>query len=224
MRPRDGDGALARMLREKIVAVVRLDDAEQGIDVARALVAGGVTLIEIALTTPNAVELIGRIGKSVPQAMVGAGTVLTAGDISALRAVEPAFAVSPILDPQVVRCAQEQGLLFSPGAYSPTETYRAWELGVPIVKIFPAARLGPKYLSDLKAPMPFLRLMPTGGIDDTTISEYLRCGADVVGAGGWLVDTEAIARGEFSVLTEKARRLIAARGEQKPSKDSRRDA
>jgi 2-dehydro-3-deoxyphosphogluconate aldolase/(4S)-4-hydroxy-2-oxoglutarate aldolase len=85
-------------------------------------------------------------------------------------------------------------------------------MGVPIVKVFPAARLGPKYLSDLKAPMPFLRLMPTGGIDDRTISEYLQCGADVVGAGGWLVDTKAIARGELSVLTEKAKRLVAARG------------
>ncbi len=203
--------ALARMLQEKIVAVVRLDDADQGIDVARALVSGGVLLIEIALTTPNAVELIGRVKKAVPEAVVGAGTVMTVPDLLSLRSVEPAFAVSPILDPKVVRLAQEAGMLFSPGAYSPTETYQAWEMGVPIVKIFPAARLGPKYLSDLKAPMPFLRLMPTGGIDDKSIREFLQCGADVVGAGGWLVDTAAIARGELSVLTEKARRLVAAR-------------
>jgi 2-dehydro-3-deoxyphosphogluconate aldolase/(4S)-4-hydroxy-2-oxoglutarate aldolase len=212
MESKGYEKALARMLKEKIVAVVRLDDANQGIDVAKALVAGGVALIEIALTTPDAVELIARIKTSVPQAMVGAGTVITTDDVLSLRPAEPAFAVAPILDPRVVRCAQEEGILFSPGAYSPTETYQAWEMGVPIVKVFPAARLGPKYLSDLKAPMPFLRLMPTGGIDDKTISEYLQCGADVVGAGGWLVDTAAIARGELSVLTEKARRLVAARG------------
>ncbi len=202
--------ALSRMLRERIVAVVRLDDADQGVDVARALVAGGVTLIEIALTTPNAVDLIARIRKSVPQAMVGAGTVLTVSDLEALRAVEPEFAVSPILDAAVVRRAQELRLLFSPGTYSPTEAYSAWRLDVPLIKVFPAARLGPKYISDLKAPMPFLRLMPTGGIDDSTIREFLRSGADVVGAGGWLVDAQAIARGEWSTLTEKARRLAAA--------------
>ncbi len=202
--------ALARMLRERIVAVVRLDDADQGLDVARALVAGGVTLIEIALTTPDAVDLIARLRKSVPQAMVGAGTVLTIADLEALRSAEPEFAVSPILDAVVVRRAQELRLLFSPGTYSPTEAYAAWQLDVPIIKVFPAARLGPKYISDLKAPMPFLRLMPTGGVDDSTIREFVRCGADAVGAGGWLVDAQAIARGEWLTLTEKARRLVTA--------------
>lgn len=204
---------LARILAEKIVAVVRLDDPNRGIDVARALVRGGVSLIEIALTTPDAVPLMVRIRREVPEAVVGAGTVMTVADVASLRPAEPDFAVAPILDPSVVRAAQAEGLLFSPGTYSPTETLQAWNLGAPIVKIFPAARLGPKYLSDLKAPMPFLRLMPTGGVDDTTIAEFLACGADAVGAGGWLVDMKAIARGEFSVLTEKARRLVAARGE-----------
>lgn len=212
MTTKRNERALTRMLEEKIVAVVRLDDADQGIDVARALVAGGVTLIEIALTTPDAVPLMVRIKTAIPQAMVGAGTVMTEADVASLRPAEPEFAVAPILDPRVVRAAQSAGLLFSPGAYSPTEAYQAWEMGVPIVKIFPAGRLGPKYLSDVKAPMPFLRLMPTGGIDDKTIGEFLACGADVVGAGGWLVDAQAISRGEYSVLTEKARRLVSARG------------
>ncbi len=212
MTTKRNERALTRMLEEKIVAVVRLDDADQGIDVARALVAGGVTLIEIALTTPDAVPLMVRIKNAIPQAMVGAGTVMTEADVASLRPAEPEFAVAPILDPRVVRAAQSAGLLFSPGAYSPTEAYQAWEIGVPIVKIFPAARLGPKYLSDMKAPMPFLRLMPTGGIDDKTIAEFLACGADVVGAGGWLVDAQAISRGDYSVLTEKAKRLISARG------------
>lgn len=210
------DGAversLARMLEEKIVAVVRLSDPSRGIDVAKALVAGGVTLIEIALTTPDAVELIARVRKAVPQALVGAGTVMTCDDVEALRRVEPGFAVAPILDARVLKAAQDAGMLFSPGAYSPTEVHQAWALGAPIVKVFPAARLGPQYLADLKAPMPFLRLMPTGGVDDTTIAEFLRCGADAVGAGGWLVDTKAIARADYAVLTEKAKRLVAARG------------
>jgi 2-dehydro-3-deoxyphosphogluconate aldolase / (4S)-4-hydroxy-2-oxoglutarate aldolase len=201
----------SRMLEEKIVAVVRLDDANKGVDVARALVSGGVNFIEVALTTPDAVELISQIRKSVPEAIVGAGTVMTTQDLLSLGPAEPAFAVAPILDPRVVRYAQEKGILFSPGTYSPTETYQAWEMGCPIVKVFPATRLGPKYVSDLKAPMPFLRLMPTGGIDDKTIREFLQCGADVVGAGGWLVDSAAIARGELSVLTEKALCLVAAR-------------
>ena len=209
---RDNAQTLARMLAEKIVAVVRLNDASQGVDVARALIAGGVHFIEIALTTPDAVRVMKSVKESVPEAVVGAGTVMTVEDVRSLRAAEPAFAVSPILDPKVVRAAQKEGLLFSPGAYSPTEVYQAWTMRAPIVKVFPAARLGPKYLSDLKAPMPFLRLMPTGGIDDKTIVEFLQCGADVVGAGGWLVDAAAIARGELSVLTEKARRLVAARG------------
>ncbi|MEW5826105.1 MAG: bifunctional 4-hydroxy-2-oxoglutarate aldolase/2-dehydro-3-deoxy-phosphogluconate aldolase [Candidatus Bipolaricaulota bacterium] len=184
MLSKQQDNALERMLAERIVAVVRLADPNRGVDVARALVKGGVTLIEIAFTTPDAVNVIESVQKAVPEAMVGAGTVITEADVAALQRVRPAFAVAPVLDANVVRAAQQAGILFSPGAYTPTEVLAAWRLGAPIVKVFPAARLGPKYLADLKAPMPFLRLMPTGGVDDTTIGEFLRCGADGVGAGG----------------------------------------
>jgi 2-dehydro-3-deoxyphosphogluconate aldolase/(4S)-4-hydroxy-2-oxoglutarate aldolase len=200
--------ALERMLKERIVAVVRLDGPEPMEAVARALLSGGVQIIEVALTTPGGIDLIAALRQRFPEAMIGAGTVLRVEEVDACVAAGAAFAVSPVTDPQVVDSARLADLLFSPGAYTPSEIHRAWALGVPIVKVFPAARVGPAYIKDVKAPMPFLRLMPTGGVDDRTAREFLAAGADVLGAGSWLIDKKAIARGDFAAIEERARALV----------------
>lgn len=195
------------LLEEKIVAVVRLQSEDDGLPVARALVQGGVRVIEMTLTTPGAITLIGRIREELPTAIVGAGSVLTREGVDRCADAGAAFLVGPVLVPDVLKYALDKNIPFCPGAFTPTEAYTAWQLGAPLVKIFPAARLGPKLLSDLKAPMPFLRLMPTGGISADTIVDFLAAGADVVGAGSWLIDKKAVAAKEFDLIERRAAQL-----------------
>jgi len=199
---------LDRMLQERIVAVVRLDDQDACLSVARALRAGGVSIVEITMTTPGALESIHTIRETFPDLVVGAGSVLTKEDVDACVDAGAAFQVAPILDPRVLQYALERDILFSPGTFTPSEAYLAWIGGAPLVKVFPAARVGAKFVSDLKAPMPFLRLMPTGGVSADTIDDFLRAGADVVGAGSWLVDKNAIQQGAYDTITRKAQMLV----------------
>ncbi|MBU1048516.1 bifunctional 4-hydroxy-2-oxoglutarate aldolase/2-dehydro-3-deoxy-phosphogluconate aldolase [Candidatus Bipolaricaulota bacterium] len=198
---------IARLLKEMIVAVVRLQSENDGLPVARALMKGGVRVIEMTLTTPGATELIKTVREELPSALVGAGSVLSRKDVDRCIDAGAEFLVSPILDEDVMQYALSKGIPFSPGTFTPTEAYNAWKLGAGLVKVFPAARLGPKLLSDLKAPMPFLRLMPTGGISADTINEFLMAGADVVGAGSWLIEKSAVAAKEFGRITDRAAQL-----------------
>jgi len=195
------------LLEEKIVAVVRLQSEDDGLPVARALIQGGVRVIEMTLTTPGATTLIERMREELPTAIVGAGSVLTRDDVDRCVAAGATFLVGPVLEPDVLQYSLGKGIPFCPGTFTPTEAYTAWRLGAPLVKVFPAARLGPKLLSDLKAPMPFLRLMPTGGISVDTVGDFLAAGADVVGAGSWLIDKTAVAEKKFDLIQERAAQL-----------------
>lgn len=210
MKTKSMNDVVARLLDEKIVAVVRLASEAACLPVARALVEGGVRVLEMTMTTPGAVESIARIREALPEALVGAGSVLTNEDVDQCVAAGSAFLVGPVLEPEVVRYAMDQGVPFSPGTFTPSEAYAAHRLGVPLVKVFPAARLGPKLISDLKAPLPFLRLMPTGGISAETVGAFLEAGADVVGAGSWLMPKDAIAAGRFDEVRVRARALREA--------------
>lgn len=204
------DTILKRILYERIVAVVRLDAPNACIEVAEALRAGGVKIIEIAMTTPGALDVMNSMREEFPDLLVGAGSVLTEEDVDACAEAGAEFQVAPVFNPSILAYALERGIVFSPGVFTPSEAYSAWSQGAQIVKVFPAARLGAKFISDLKAPMPFLRLMPTGGVSRDTIVDFLQAGADVVGAGSWLVDKQAIRRGDFGVITDKARALACA--------------
>ena len=201
---------IARLLEERIVAVVRLQSEEASLPVARALVEGGVRVIEMTMTTPGAVEAIPRIQRELPKALVGAGSVLTNDDVNRCVAAGAAFLVAPVLEREVMEYALSKGVPFSPGTFTPSEAYAAHQLGAALVKVFPAARLGPKLISDLKAPMPFLRLMPTGGISAETVESFLAAGADVVGAGSWLTPKDAVAEGRFEVIRARAAELRSA--------------
>jgi len=210
MKPQGGKDVIAALLEERIVAVVRLSSEEAALPVAQSLQEGGVRVIEMTLTTPGAVNAIDRIRQRMPDVIVGAGSVLTRADVDQCLSAGAEFLVGPVLDVDVLAYALEKGVAFCPGTFTPSEAYAAWRLGAPLVKVFPAARVGPKFLSDLKAPMPFLKLMPTGGINAETVGDFLSAGADVVGAGSWLTPRAAIDAGDFDVIHDRALELSRA--------------
>jgi len=199
------------MLDSGVVAVIRTTSSDQLLQVAKAIQEGGVCCIEVAMNTPNALKVIEDVAARLDGVLIGAGTVLDAETARAAILAGAQFIVSPTLDFKVIEMAKRYGKIAVPGTFTPTEALRAWEAGADIVKIFPAARLGPRYLSDIKAPLPQLRLMPTGGVDAENAADFIRAGADVICVGSALIDKEAISNHhQFEILTEKARRLIEA--------------
>ena len=198
------------MLETGVIGVVRTESSKELLQVAEAIRAGGVRCIEIAMTTPNALRVIEEVASELEDVLVGAGTVLDPETARAAILAGAEYLVSPTLNFKVIELAKRYGKIAIPGAFSPTEILAAWEAGADIVKVFPATRLGPQYFKDIKAPLPQVRLMPTGGVDANNAADFIRAGADVICVGSALVDKEAIAEGRFEVLTENARRLLAA--------------
>jgi 2-dehydro-3-deoxyphosphogluconate aldolase/(4S)-4-hydroxy-2-oxoglutarate aldolase len=193
-----------------VVAVVRLDDARVGLEVAKALAAGGVTCIEITMTVPNAVALIAELSDALDDAIIGAGTVTDARTAQAVIEAGARFVVGPVFRPEIIAACHSHGVAVMPGCFSPTEILSAWELGADIVKVFPATSLGPAYIKDLRGPLPKLRLMPTGGVTRDNAGDWIRAGAVAVGAGTALVDPKAIAARRFEIITENARQFVEA--------------
>jgi 2-dehydro-3-deoxyphosphogluconate aldolase/(4S)-4-hydroxy-2-oxoglutarate aldolase len=190
------------------VAVVRLPDADRALAVVDALAAGGVTAIELTLTTPGALVVIAALRKASGDALqVGAGSVLDAD--TARRAIEAGatYVVSPVFRADVVAESHRQGVPAMPGAYTPTEILTAHEAGADVVKVFPADTLGPSYIKGVLAPMPFLRLMPTGGVTPANVGEWLRAGAVAAGLGSALVDPKLVAANDMAAITARARQV-----------------
>lgn len=205
------DGTVARLCAEGAVAVIRMRSADDALRAIRALHAGGVSALEITLTTPDALGLIERTSRELGDAvLVGAGSVLDA--YSARRAVDAGarYVVSPVFREEVVEEAHRLGVPAIPGAFTPTEILRAHEAGADLVKVFPADTLGPAFLKGVLAPMPFLRLIPTGGVTPYNVGDWLHAGAVAVGLGSALADPALAAAGDWGALTERARTV--ARG------------
>jgi 2-dehydro-3-deoxyphosphogluconate aldolase / (4S)-4-hydroxy-2-oxoglutarate aldolase len=199
-----------RVRREGAVAVLRLPDAAQTVRAAEWLLAGGVTVLEVTLTTRGAVDAIGELRHRFgDDALVGAGSVLDAD--AARRAVDAGarFVVSPVCLPEVVEAAASLGVAVMPGAFTPTEALRAHQMGADVVKVFPSEVLGPAFIKGVLAPMPFLKLMPTGGVTPDNVGDWLRAGAIAVGLGSALADPKLVAAGDAAAVTERARRLVA---------------
>lgn len=198
----------AQVVRDLIdgcaVAVLRASDGEAALQAAQALLEGGVRTLEITMTIPGAVDIVRRCTE-LPGALVGAGTVLAAGDAEACADAGASFIVSPAFCPDVIEVAKREGLAVMSGAMTPTEALDGWRAGVDFVKIFPASRLGPKFLSDLRGPFPDMPLAPTGGLTAENAASYLEAGASVLGFGSWLVDHTSIASGRFDQISERAR-------------------
>lgn len=201
--------ALDRMLRGKLIAVIRMDDPGQAREAIEAIVAGGITIIEITLTTPEAPRLIESFAQR-PELLIGAGTVLDADAAREVAAAGARFLASPIFDPGVVELARESGLVSMPGAYTPTEILTASRAGADIIKIFPMPADGAAYISSLMGPLPLLRLAPSGGVNAVTAPMLLAAGAAALNVGSWLTHERGGAPGIPEHISARAAGLVAA--------------
>jgi 2-dehydro-3-deoxyphosphogluconate aldolase/(4S)-4-hydroxy-2-oxoglutarate aldolase len=198
--------AVRRLCDKGVIAVVRARSSEQLIDVAKALVAGGVDCVEITMTTPDALKVIADCrGAMAEQALVGVGSVLDKQTAAEAISSGAQFVVSPIFDRDIIRAAHGSDLPCIPGAFTPTEILNATRAGADVVKVFPAGMFGPKYFKAILAPMPHLKLSPTGGVNLDTAAEWIEAGAQTLGIGSALVTKTALEEGNF----EKIRRLAA---------------
>jgi 2-dehydro-3-deoxyphosphogluconate aldolase / (4S)-4-hydroxy-2-oxoglutarate aldolase len=190
--------------------VVRSADSQQLVDVVRALVDGGVTVAEITMTVPHALEVLVQVRKALgDRVLLGAGTVLDPETARAVLLAGAEYIVSPTVNLEVIRLCQRYDKLVMPGAFTPTEILSAWEAGADIVKVFPAEVLGPAYFKALRGPLPQIRLMPTGGVDLKTAGEFLKAGACCLGIGSQLVEPKAVADRDFARLKDLASQYAA---------------
>ena len=192
--------------------MVRAPSAALAIRAVEALLAGGISVFEITMTVPGAVAVIEQLcARFGERAIVGAGTVLSAGDARACMKAGAQFIVSPGLNLGTVEEVKSHGVCVMPGALTPTEVITAWQAGADMVKIFPCSALGgAKYLKALRGPLPQVRFLPTGGVSVATVAEYIAAGASALGVGGELVDIRALEAGEDAVITTRAQELVAA--------------
>jgi len=192
-----------------VVAVIRLQDGSRLRAVVEALAAGGITALEVTMTVPRAIALIGEIAPTLPAGFViGAGTVVDAETARAAVAAGARFIVGPVFRPAVIEAAHAAGAAAMPGCFSPTEILAAWDAGADVVKVFPATALGPAYFKDLRGPLPQVKVMPTGGVSLENAGEWIKAGAVAIGVGGALVDPRLVAAGQYAAITERARRFI----------------
>ncbi len=203
------DKVLKGLLASKVVAVIRMTDAAKLAKAAAALREGGVTALEVTMTVPGAVEIIRAMaGDKQPGVLVGAGTVLDVGTALEVIAAGADFVVSPVTDGDMILACREAEVLVVPGAFTPTEIVAAWRAGADIVKVFPATSLGPQFFRDLRAPLPHIRLMPTGGVTLENAREFLAAGACCVGIGTALLNKKMIDADDWEGLALSAKRLV----------------
>jgi len=197
---------LQQVLDCGIVAVVRSQDSQQLVEVVRALADGGVTVAEITMTVPGALEVLRQVRQALgDRVLLGAGTILDPETARAALLAGAEYIVAPAVNLDVIRLCQRYNKLVMPGAFTPTEILAAWEAGADIVKVFPAEVVGPAFFKALRGPLPQIRLMPTGGVDLTTAAAFLKAGACCLGIGGQLVEPAAVAAGNFDRLRDLAR-------------------
>lgn len=203
--------AIQQVLEKKVVAVVRLDNYNRAVDVARALAAGGVTVLEFTLTGSGALEAVTATRKALGGAVcVGVGTVLSPEQAEAAIDAGAEFLITPALRKQVIAVSVKRQTLVLCGGLTPTELLEAHEAGAEMVKVFPAEMGGPKYIKSVLAPMPFLKMVPTGGVSPENARDYLAAGAVAVGIGGNLVSNKLVAAEAFDQITATARACMDA--------------
>ena len=197
-----------RITSEGAVAVVRMADSEKLLRVAEALLRGGLSSLEITMTTPDALKVIkGATDEFGDDVLIGVGSVLDSETARLAILAGAKYVVSPILKREIIETAHRYDVPAMPGAFTPTEILQAHEYGADIVKIFPADVVGMAFFKAVKAPMPHVNLMPTGGVSLTNAGDWLKAGACAVGVGSALLDKKAIAEEKYSVLTENAKIL-----------------
>ena len=193
-----------------VIPVVRATSADEAMRAIDAIREGGIPILEITMTVPGAVGVIEEVSKRYGNdALVGAGTVLDPEIATACISVGAQFIVSPALNPETIACCRRYEIVVMPGALTPTEVVNAWDAGADFVKVFPAGAVGgPSYLKALKAPLPQIELVPTGGVSLKTAADFIKAGAAALGVGADLCDLKAIREGNASVITERAKQFV----------------
>lgn len=208
---------LLKMNASGVVAVIRAPSIDILPDLTEALVAGGVVSIEVTLSTPKAIQGIELLADKLgDKAVIGVGTVIDAATAADAIRAGAQFVVSPITDKSIIDTVIRQGKVMIPGAFTPTEIVNAWTLGGDVIKVFPSTALGPQFFKDILAPLPQLKLTPTGGVDAKNVGDWIKAGAVCVGAGSALVTKDAMAKKDWNDITTKAKAFTdavkAARG------------
>jgi 2-dehydro-3-deoxyphosphogluconate aldolase / (4S)-4-hydroxy-2-oxoglutarate aldolase len=193
-----------------IVPVVRAASSQQAMQAAEAVCVGGIPIVEITMTVPGAINVIAELAKSMGEdVLIGAGTVLDAAAAQCCIDAGAEFLVSPGFDLATVQLAKQHGKLMMAGALTPTEVIAAWKAGSDFVKIFPCGTVGgARYIKALKAPLPQVPMVPTGGVNLDTAADFIHAGADALGIGGELVSAAACKSGNLSVITDAARLYV----------------
>jgi 2-dehydro-3-deoxyphosphogluconate aldolase/(4S)-4-hydroxy-2-oxoglutarate aldolase len=206
----DKNRVLKEIEESGLLPVLRADSSEQAVAIADAIVAGGISVLEVTMTVPGAIDVIRTLVKQSKGLLIGAGTVLDPETARACMLAGAQFIVSPTLNLKTIALCLRYGVAVIPGALTPTEVLTAWEAGADIVKVFPCSAVGgAKYLKALHGPMPQLKLIPTGGVSLATAEDFLRSGALALGVGSDLVDTKAVAQGKPEIITETAAKYMA---------------
>jgi 2-dehydro-3-deoxyphosphogluconate aldolase/(4S)-4-hydroxy-2-oxoglutarate aldolase len=205
------DQVIERILTPGVVAIIRADSSEQLLDASRALIDGGVSGIEITMTTPNALRVLADVRREFgDKVLPGMGTVLDVKTAQAALAAGAQFIVTPVLKPEVIACCNDASVPIFAGSYTPTEAQTAYELGADFIKIFPADGLGPKYISAMRGPLPHLKIVPTGGVDVTTAGEFIKAGCVAVAAGSTLVSKQILKDRDWQKLADTAALFLSA--------------
>ena len=202
---------IARLIDPGIIAVVRAQSSEQILPLSEALLAGGVRAVEITTSTPGIIEAIDEASQALSErALIGVGTVLDVETCHAACEAGAEFVVSPVTKPELVAAAHKHDRPIMLGAYTPTEAQAAHEAGSDFVKLFPADGLGPRFIKNLRAPLPHLRIVPTGGVTMENAAEFLNAGSVALGVGSALVSGGILADADWPELTRRAEGFVAA--------------
>lgn len=202
---------ISRLVESGIIAILRADSSEGLVAVSEALAEGGVTNIEVTMTTPNALSIISDVCALAPgRILMGVGTIIDPETCRAAILAGAEFVVTPVTKPEVIRIANRYGKPIASGAFTPTEALTAHESGADFVKLFPAEQLGAAYVKNLLAPLPMLQLIPTGGVTPENLGDYLRAGSVAVGVGSTLLSKEALKKADLKAITKRAEEFVAA--------------
>jgi len=201
---------LEQLKKDGGLAIVRADSIVNLVRVAEAVRDGGISSVEITMTTPGALDALREAVRKLDGVLLGAGTILDATTARMAILAGARFLVTPTVERDVIEMGHRYDVAVICGAMTPTEILTAWEAGADMVKVFPADALGPGYLKAVRGPLPQIPLVPTGGVTAETAGQYICAGAELVCAGGWLVDSKTVAEGRYEELTQRARQLVAA--------------
>jgi 2-dehydro-3-deoxyphosphogluconate aldolase/(4S)-4-hydroxy-2-oxoglutarate aldolase len=202
------------IFQSRLVAILRLDDLSAATQIADTLIGAGIRALEFTLTNPESPSVVKSIRETNPairegNAVIGLGSVRSLEEAKIAIDFGAQFIVSPILSVPIIEYCKQNKVAVCPGAFTPTEIALAWDAGADIIKVFPARALGPSYIRDVLAPMPYLKLMPTGGVDLKNIAKYLEAGAVAVGIGGQLLDPIALQNKDWNTVAKVAQQYVA---------------